>query len=202
MKFYLRTGIFGLIVYALCYGYLRWLNIPGELNKSAADTAIILIGLSMLVSSISYFFNFADWMMAYRKHLGLVGFAFALSHLALSWNPFLSLFRLETWQQGKMWPVFTGFLALLFFGIMALVSNSKAAQALGKHWRPFLRYFGYLAIVLVLAHVYLLKSSRWVTWFAQGMKTPPSLSLIVAIFITIVLLSRLVLWVRTFGRAK
>lgn len=190
---YVKTAVFGLLVFGAGYGYIKWLGIPGELNKSAADTAIILIGLSMLISSVSYYFNFLDWTVAYRKHLGLIGFAFALAHLLLSWGVFLNLFKLTTWEQGRMWPALTGAVALLIFTGMALVSNTVAARVFGKAWRSILR-FGYVAVGLVLLHVILLRSARWLSWYQGGMKTPPSLSLLAAGFMLVVLVMRLVLW--------
>lgn len=193
---YLKTAVFGLLVFGASYGYIRWLGIPREMNKAAADTAIVLIGLSMLISSVSYFFNFLDWSVAYRKHLGLIGFAFAVAHLVLSWNPFLSLFRLSTWEEGRMWPVLSGTLALLIFTGMTLISNAFSARRLGRSWRPALRV-GYVAVALVLLHVYLLRSGRWLAWFQGGMTTPPSLSLLVALFMVVVIFMRLVLWWRT-----
>jgi DMSO/TMAO reductase YedYZ heme-binding membrane subunit len=202
LSFYFKTSIFSALVFAACYGYLRWLNVPGELNKSAADTAILLMGMSMLLSSVCYFWNFLDWAIVYRKYLGLIGFAFGVAHLSLSWAPFLSLFKATTWQDGKMWPVLTGALAFGIFTIMALVSNSFLARKLGgKLWRYILRT-GYLAVILVWFHVVLLKSPRWITWYQGGMKTPPSLSLIVAVFMFIVVVMRLVLWIALARKAK
>jgi DMSO/TMAO reductase YedYZ heme-binding membrane subunit len=193
---YLKTALLGLIVFAVCYGYLWWSNVPSELNKSMADTAVILMGSSMILSSICYFWNFFDWAIVYRKYLGLIGFAFGIAHFILSWGLFLTLFNLSTWQQNKMWPAFMGVAALVVFTIMALVSNSFAASRLGgKNWRYILRT-GYAAIILVALHVILLKSARWITWYQTGMKTAPSLSLIVTIFMAIVVVMRLLLWWR------
>jgi DMSO/TMAO reductase YedYZ heme-binding membrane subunit len=194
--FYVNTSIFGLLVFAACYGYLKWMNIPGEINKSVADTSIILMGLSMVIGSICYFWNFLDWSVVYRKYLGLIGFAFGIAHLVLSWDLFMSLFNTTTWEQGKMWPALAGTVAFVIFTIMALISNTFAARHLGgKNWKYILRT-GYAAILLVWFHVVLLKSARWVTWYQGGMKTPPSLSLMVSIFIVFVLVMRLLQWWR------
>lgn len=193
-KYYLHSAIVGLIVFGACVGYLKWLAIPGEMNKAAADTAIILIGMSMWLTSICYFWNFLDWAIIYRKYFGLVGFAFAVAHLLLSWSPFLTLLVPANWQAGRIWPLATGAVALLIFTAMALISNSAAAKMLGgKRWRQFLRV-GYGALMLVWAHVVLLKSSRWVTWYQEGMTTPPSLSFLVTIFMVIVVVMRLAMW--------
>jgi DMSO/TMAO reductase YedYZ heme-binding membrane subunit len=191
---YFKAGLFGLFIFALSYGYLRWQNIPSELNKSVADTAIILMGCSMLLTSICYFWNFLDWSIVYRKYLGLIGFAFGLAHFLLSWGTFTNLLNISTWQQGKMWPALAGALALVIFSIMALVSNSFAARQLGVvTWKHILRT-GYIAVIFVWVHVVLLKSARWITWFQGGMKTLPSLSLLVALFMTVVIVMRICLW--------
>lgn len=191
---YIKTLIFGLAVFGLFYGYMALLGIPGTLNKSTADTAIFLMGASMLLSGICYFWNVFDPLIRYRKYLGLIGFAFGLVHIALSYSALLSLFKVETWQNGMMWPAFNGLLAIIIFTVMALISNSHMARLLGgKIWRYILRT-GYLAVIFVWVHIVLLKSDRWLSWYQGGMKTLPSLSLIITIFIIIVLLMRVALW--------
>lgn len=190
---YWRTGLFSVAVFAAFYGYTSYLGIPGTLNKAVADTAIFLIGLSMVLSSVCYFWNFLDDKIAYRKHLGLVGFAFGIAHLLLSWSAFLSLFQATNWMQGRIWPAFTGLLALAIFAVMAVASFSSVARVLGRWWRPILRT-GYLAMIFVWLHVVLLKSGRWWTWYEGGMKTLPALSLLVTIFMIWVFAMRLLLW--------
>lgn len=192
--FYAWTSLFGLGIFAVCYGYIKWLGIPGELNKSVADAAIILMGFSMWLSSLCYFWDALDWAIIYRKYLGLIGFAFAIAHLVLSWQPFMALFTASTWEQDRAWPAFAGTVALVIFAIMALISNSFAAKRLGgKVWRYILRT-GYIAVLFVLAHVVLLRWARWVTWFQEGMPTPPSPSLIVSVFMVVVVVMRAMLW--------
>lgn len=182
-------------MFGAAYTYVNWLHIPGALNKSAADTAIVLIGLSMILSGVCYFFNLFDPFIIYRKYLGLVGWAFGLAHVLLSWTTLQALFRLETWEKGLMWPALTAFIATIIFTIMALISNSRMAKLLGgKVWRSILRT-GYIAVALIFLHVVLLKSGKWITWWAEGMKSAPSLSLLVSIFMLIVLLMRLALWI-------
>jgi len=193
-KLYLRVLVLGLIVFGLSYFYTSFNQIPNALNKSVADTSVILIGLSMLLSSICYFWNSLDSKIIYRKHLGLIGFAFGLVHIGLSLSLLQRLFNIETWQKGAFWPALTGLIAALIFAVMTFISNKYAASHLGgKVWRMILRT-GYVAILLVFAHIVLLKSSRWITWYQAGMKTPPSMSLIVSGLIVIVLGMRVLLW--------
>lgn len=191
---YLRTIIFSLFIFALLYYYTNSLKIPNVLNKTVADTSIVLIGLSMLLTSLCYFWDFVDTKIIYRKYLGIVGYLYGIIHIILSFSAFQSLFKPETWQKGTPWPVFTGAIALAIFTIMALISNKYAAYTLGGAiWRKILR-LGYIAVALVWVHVFLLKSSRIVTWYMGGMKTPPSTSLLVLIFMALVIIMRILLW--------
>ncbi len=191
---YIHVLILGLFVFAGIYGYLVWQKMPNLLNKAVADTSIILIGLSFLLSSICYFWNFLDFSIVYRKHLGLLGFAFGVVHTGLSFSALQRLFLFSTWQKGMQWPALAGTLALVIFSIMALISNTYAATKLGGVlWRKVLRT-GYVAVILIWIHVYLLKSMRWIQWIQGGFKAPPSTSFIVILFMTIVLGMRLALW--------
>ncbi len=199
---YLRVMLFSIVVFGAGYAYTAWLGTPSVLNKTAADTSIIVMGLSMLLSSICYFWNSFDSLIRYRKHLGLVGFAFACAHMVLSFPAFQALFRPEVWQKGLMWPALTGTLAMVIFTVMALVSNTKMAMLLGgKTWRRILRT-GYVAVLFVLAHVVILKSARWITWYENGMQTAPALSLLVSGFMVVVILMRIALWLATRNKTR
>ena len=194
VKFYLYSTIFAFILFGLITAYLQWLQIPNLLNKAVADVAILLIALSMAMSGLAYFFNFADRQVIYRKYIGVVGFVFALWHLLLSWSAFLNLFKAQTWASGRMWPMLTGFIALVIFAIMALISNQLSTKLLGTNlWRGILR-FGYVGLLLVMVHVFLLKSARWLTWWQEGMQSPPALSLVVVMVGAMTVLLRLGLW--------
>ena len=189
---YLKVLVLGLLIFGATYYYTQSQQIPNVLNKSVADTSIILIGLSMLLSSLCYFWNFLDSQSIYRKHLGLIGFAFGLVHIGLSQSALFGLFKPETWERGAHWPAFTGMLATVIFTVMTLISNTYSMKKLGRAWRPILRW-GYAAVILVFAHVVLLKSARWITWYNNGMVTPPSMSLLVSGFMLLVLVMRIVL---------
>jgi DMSO/TMAO reductase YedYZ heme-binding membrane subunit len=193
---YAKVLAFGLVIFGGLYAYTSWMGTPNVMNKSVADASIVLIGLSMWLSSLSYFLNIFDPLIKYRKHLGLIGFAFGVVHIGLSFSALLRLFDPVVWQQGAMWPALTGLLATIIFTIMTLISNRLMMTKLGVMlWRGILR-MGYIAVALVSAHVILLKSARWMTWFEGGMNTLPSTSLMVTVFMAVVILMRLVMWIR------
>ena len=198
---YIRTLLFSLGFFAFSYWYISWQGIPNALNKSVADTAVIVMGLSMIISSLCYFFNIFDPLIAYRKHLGLIGFGFAVAHLFLSWSAFTRLFVLANWQQGSIWPIATAAIATIIFSIMSLMSVNWIAKTVGgKAWKFILRA-GYAAFILVAAHVFLLKASRWQMWLQEDSVSLPSLSLISFVFIIVLILARILLWLATKNKA-
>ena len=157
LHLYVRVFIFGLLIAAIFYWYTTWLKVPNPLNKAFDDTSITVIGLSMLLSSVCYFWDFMDTKIIYRKHLGLVGLAFGLTHIFLSFGVFTRLFTSQAWQQGIPYGPVTGVLATIIFAIMAIASNQYAAHVLGGvSWRKMLRT-GYLGVVLIWLHVFFLK---------------------------------------------
>ncbi|MBI5151766.1 MAG: hypothetical protein HZA34_04320 [Candidatus Pacebacteria bacterium] len=192
---YIHVFLFSVVLLAVSYWYISWLKIPNPLNKSFADTSIYLIGLSMVLASVCYFWNVFDRFIVYRKHLGIVGFAFGLMHVYLSFGALQKLFIVQTWQKGAMWPALTGAMALVIFVVMAFVTPSVVAEKLGgKIWRSILQ-LGHLGVVLIWLHVYFLKFGYILKWYNEGMKTLPSSSLIVLMFMTVVIGLRTALWI-------
>lgn len=188
---YLQVTILGLIIFGLSYVYTDSMQISHSLNKATADTAVWLIGFSMILSGMCYFWDFLDSKIIYRKYLGLIGFAFAIAHIVLSFSALLRLFEIETWQNGLFLPALTGLIATMVFTVMAAISNSFSASHLGgKMWRQIL-HTGYYALILVFVHVGALKLRYWIPWINQGMKTLPSSSLVVSVFIVVVVLMRI-----------
>ena len=184
---YTKVLVFGLALFGLFYFYTTKMGIPNVLNKSVADTSIVLIGLSFWISSLSYFFTIFDTLIKYRKHIGLIGFAFGVVHFILSFQALKGL--------PNPAPL-TGVLAIIIFTIMALISNRALMMKIGvARWRLLLRC-GYAAVLLILAHVVFLKYARWLTWYNGGLKTLPSSSIIISLFIAVVVVMRLAMWLR------
>lgn len=193
---YGKVVAFGLIVFGLLFVYTTKLGIPEVVEKSIADTSIILIGLSMWLGSLTFFFNVFDRLIKFRKQLGLVGFAFGFLHVVLELSALKRVFNPEVWQTQIPWAPLTGLFATGIFIIMTMISNRWSMLHLGVlSWRRILRT-GYIAVLLVLAHIILLKSARWMTWLEGGMKSLPSTSLLISIFLVIVVTMRVLLWLR------
>ncbi len=194
LMMYVKTTLLGVILAVASYYYITWLKIPNPLNKSVADTSIILIGLSMMLASVCYFWNFFDRFIVYRKQLGVIGVLFGFVHMYLSFGALQRLFLFETWQKSIPWAPLTGFLAAVIFLVMLIVSPGFIAQKIGGHlWRGILR-FGHIAVALIWLHVYFLKFGYILKWYNEGMKTLPSSSVIVLVFMTLVMVLRIALW--------
>lgn len=201
-KLYRHVLIFALAIFGVLYAYMDWQGMDRILNKAVADTSIILIGFSMMLSALCYFWDFVDTKIIYRKHLGLVGFAFALGHMALSFSLVERLFSLSYWLDPSNLRFTSAGAAIIIFTIMALVSNKYAASELGgKVWRLILRT-GYIGVTLIWLHVYLLKSKQWFAWYEGGMEGAPSAAMLVTIFMTLVIFMRIALWLSLLKKAR
>src|SRR5438128_2547173 len=81
------TTIFSFFLFDLFffYNWLLFRNLSTTLiSQAAADTAIILIGLSFVLSGLSHFWPFFRRFIGYRRFMGISGFSFAASHAILS----------------------------------------------------------------------------------------------------------------------
>lgn len=199
---YMQTTVLGIILAVASFYYISWLKIPNPLNKAFADTSIYLIGFSMALASVCYFWNLFDRFITYRKQLGVVGFVFGLIHIYLSFGVLQKLFMFETWQKAVPWGPFTGAIATVIFFVMTLATPSVVAKKLGGQlWRSILR-FGHVAVALIWLHVYFLKFGYILKWYNEGMKTFPSSSAIVLAFMTIVIVLRVALGVALAKKNK
>lgn len=160
-------------------------------NKVFATTALVLIGLSLALSGLCYFWDFVDDKIVYRKVLGLLGFYYAIVHIIVTFFFLSEKFPYPDWYAGNLISVFFAILALSILIIMAAISNRYAIHELGiKQWRILLRT-GYIAFIFITIHFTLLKYPGWIKWFTTREPILPPLSLLEVIFAVAVLLLRL-----------
>ena len=171
------------------------------LNKSLGTAAFFLVTLSMFLTGVAFFSRRSNRPLAYRKYYGLAGFWTALAHGLV--NHF-ALPAAGLHPERKIDALLSdgpGLAALVLFGAMAVLSNAAAKGRLGgEAWRKALRYGGYAALVLALAHTALLKGSSWAKYFRSFDPVLPSLSLPAAVFAAGAVLLRLAVW--AFSRRK
>lgn len=207
IHYYLKTLIFSLAVFvSVCMYYLLTeIGFGLEMiNKSLSTTAVFMMGLSFAMSGIAYFWDFADKKISYRKYLGLIGYYYIFWHAVVSlYYYFLADTTLGKFDVFNNWSftffevnnIFAFVSGLVAFGIftfMALISNKYAMRFLGKRWRPILR-IGYIAIFLGMIHVAIKSFPVWVLWITGGMGLLPPMSLLTVVFISSVILLRIVM---------
>lgn len=198
-KLWLHSSIYGLVVCIICLLYIgltRGQLTMRVLNLATANAAFLLIGISFILSSVCYFWNFADRYFVYRKHIGLVGFLYAVIHTVLSiissqrFGPFPAYFL----REDNIAPFVSAVIALVILTFMAAISNRYAINEMGgKNWRLALRT-GYIAYFFSIVHFALKSYDDWLEWLMGGTSFPP-LSLIVVLFGILVLGLRIALWI-------
>jgi len=217
LKYWLNTLSFGGLVFLfVCYYYFfQGDNFSLEMiNKATASTAIILMGLSFALSGLGYYWDFLDRKVPYRKYLGLVGYFFVLWHgLNSLYFYFLANTGLEKFVLHKDWlvlnftinnriPFVLGALSLIIFTLMALISNNYSTKKIGGvRWRKLLRV-GYIALFFALIHFTVKNFEIWINWFNEGANTLPQMSSLIAVYIVIILLLRLVMQISLSRKPK
>ena len=166
--------------------------------ESLAFAAGICLGLSFVESSLSYFFDFADAAMSWRKQFGLVGWFGALLY------SFSLMWRLpEMYATGLMDRLFTadvllGLSAMTLLTIMAAISNKTMMGLVGPlTWRLILRYFGYIAFFLLIVRAFFVEGQVWLDWLSQLDTLPPP-RLFLTIYASSIIIFRLIMAVSLY----
>lgn len=183
-----------LVVYPLFYFYnvvyrQDWGVI--SLSESLAATAGLLLGTSLVLASLSYFFDYLDHALSLRKYLGLTGFWIALIYCFTLIYRFPDQYGSELLTHLHLLEIQLGLAAMSIFGFMTLISTKTGIKALGPiWWRRCLR-LGFLAYALLIIRAIDLEWGIWVNWLTnpQGLLPPPRLAL--SIFAFLVLTTRL-----------
>jgi DMSO/TMAO reductase YedYZ heme-binding membrane subunit len=164
-------------------------------NKALGVTALLLIALSMGLTAVAYFGRGRARLLAYRKHLGLVGFWTGALHGAVDHFVLPAIGLNAEPAAGDLHADAAGVAALVLFALMAALSVAGVKGRVGgERWRKLLRYAGYAGLVLAVAHAALLKWSSWSNYVRTFDPVLPSLSLPAAVLAAAALLGRLAVW--------
>jgi sulfoxide reductase heme-binding subunit YedZ len=121
-------------------------------TQRTGDTAIVLLGLSLLCSPLS---TYAGWKDAIklRRALGLYAFLYAAIHFSLfaivDYGLQFNLIVPEFLQKYYLWVGLPAFIILL---ALAATSFRWAMRRMGKNWKRLHRYI-YLGAILVVLHL-------------------------------------------------
>ena len=162
----------------------------GSFVAVLASTAAIMIAISFLFGTVTFYTNFLDKYLSYRKYFGLVGYWYLVLHFVLTalLNPRENI--LEPLKGNISRDQILGFTALLILTFMMSISHEIAMVKIGpKLWRSCLR-LGYLIYPPLILRAIGLESHLWRQWFAGEVMFPPP-SLIVSVLAIFVILFRL-----------
>jgi len=206
-RLYGETFVYSLIVLAVITAYY-FVTRPEydfrAFNRGIADLSFLLMGISLILSSVCYFWDFADHFIIYRKHLGLIGFGYMALHVAISlfytsYQPFLLYYLKDT----QILSFSAALTATGIFSLMAVISNRFSIHKIGPHrWRLIMR-IGYIAYAMAVLHFALRGWPYWMLWLS-GKSTSffPSFGLLIFVFGSIVLLMRVVLFIAVFNKKE
>ncbi len=191
--YWFNTVVFCLVVFAAGLAELMIRRETGPsiylANKAIASTALIAITLSFVVSAVHYFWKAPNRVLLYRRTLGLTGYGFAALHIATTLFtpdpagstqykfPFPSYY---TDHLPAMLLAVAGFVLFTYLFVISIrAERFTGTPEKAKVWRRRLRY-GYIGVLLIFLHSFLLKAEGWFTWVTTFVPTLPPLSLIVS----------------------
>ena len=165
-------------------------------NEAIAETGVVLLGLSMILSSVCYFWNFADSKLIYRKYLGVGGLICGIMHALVILLFLGDEFSFPSYFFSHWLAIGFGLLAIILFIFIVMISTKKMiARIGGQRWRKTIRYVGYIGYVFVVIHFSMQKYPEWISWmFTRKPSMLPPLSIFTGLFAVTVIIMRLVLW--------
>ncbi|MFW5703599.1 MAG: ferric reductase-like transmembrane domain-containing protein [Patescibacteria group bacterium] len=192
LRLWSRSFYFSFLVFAfiLLYSFAFYQDLHLlMLSKAVAGTAGFLIGCSLVLSSICYYFDVLDRKIGYRKYLGLLGFWYALLYafmlLFLDTERYVSEFFDNLFTP----DVILGISAMILLTFSAAISNKTMMMKIGPElWRKLLR-LPYLAYALLILRAIMIERNDWIEWLVQ-MDTLPPPRLLLTLFAIMVIVLR------------
>lgn len=183
-----------LLVVVSGYYFVQSSSFTGRtVNRIFADLSMLLIGISLILSSVCYFWDFADKYIIYRKHIGLVGVGYMILHIILSvvlpnYAPFPAYYLADA----RIASFIAAAIGTVIFTAMAVTSNRFAMVEIGPQlWRKLMR-LGFVGFAFTLYHFGAKGMSYWLPWFVgESRSIVPSFGLIVFMFGVVVIVLRL-----------
>lgn len=166
-------------------------------NKAIAATALVVLGIVLLIGPLCRVYDRLDRWAIYRKELGILAFIASAIHVYLSMFP-LSRGGPFGFYLARPAPAAFGLFGLLLMIGLFIISFESIKNRLGasRWWK--LQYRGVrLAGIAAALHLAVLKAPGWIDWwngrFPTDVARPslPPASLLAALFAVFVLLVRL-----------
>jgi len=170
-------------------------------NNTFATSSLFLVGIAVLIGPLAKFIQKLSPLVRIRKEVGLMGFFFASVHVLYSIMNLL--INRPNWFIDNLISFILGITSILILLIIALISKNSDIHKLGfKKWKLLQRTV-YIGIILAVLHfIYLGAVSKWTDWFQNKTIPLPPESLVIMIFITLVLLIRLIVFIIEIKKEK
>ncbi len=149
-KAFIWLVLAGPFVY-LCYGFLREQIYYGEMLHASGELSVRLLMLALAVTPARLLFpkaQWARWLVTQRRYIGVASFMYAALHTLVYLDKHDLASIIEDSLGFEMW---TGWLALLVFLLLAVTSNDRAVAWLKRRWKALHRLV-YLATALTFIH--------------------------------------------------
>lgn len=124
----------------------------GEVLHLSGEMAARLLIVALLATPLMLMFpgrSFPRWMMRNRRYFGVASFAYAALHTLVYLN------KLRSWSAvvdaAKLAEIWTGWIALLIFLLLAATSNNYSVRWLKSGWKKLHRWV-YVAAALLFVH--------------------------------------------------
>lgn len=151
------------VVAGLFYLYFQFYNFgkisPSEMVKTTGLMAITLLALTLVVGPLSRFIPSLNILKAHRKFWGITSFVFLVLHLGLVVIFYLKLNFLALFNPAnpKFPGLATGIVGFAILLLVTLTSNQRALKYLDPQVWKVIQTTSYLALILALAHFYLME---------------------------------------------
>ncbi|HYC87251.1 MAG TPA: ferric reductase-like transmembrane domain-containing protein [Chryseosolibacter sp.] len=136
---------------------LLWEFAAGEMSykgviHETGEYGVRILIVSLVITPLAMMFPSAwltNWLVSNRRYIGLASFGYIFLHALF----FLLDQRVRGVNEQEFFSfgIWTGWLAFVFFMLLAVTSNDFAMKELGRDWKTIQR-FVYLAAVLTLLH--------------------------------------------------
>jgi hypothetical protein len=169
-------------------------------NKVIAGVGMLLLAFTFLIGPIYRYFNAFDYLLEYRKEIGVVGGLFALVH------PVVSYFFLPLKFPRSSIPFASieygaGLAGVIVVIFLLIITFRKTMDLLGASRWWLLHRFGLrLVILFTVIHLFYMRWSSWVDWVKHGGGKPsaellhpslPGATILASLFVAWVVIIRL-----------
>jgi sulfoxide reductase heme-binding subunit YedZ len=125
--------------------YGEYIHATGEFSARLLIITLAATPLRLLFPKLRWI----AWLVQNRRYFGISAFAYAVPHLvAYLWKLADAAKIMEQAAEPGMW---TGWIALIIFLLLAITSNNSSVRKLGRRWKSLHRLV-YLAAILTFIH--------------------------------------------------